>query len=81
MSGLVVGLFDGVLLAQVAADSGEPLLPLKWGVWFVVGVQQEFPARRTAPTLGSEEPGGVLVQGRALASPPPFGPVPVPAIP
>jgi len=41
---LAVDLLDDVLLAQDPPDSHEPLLPLEWGAWFAIGVQQEFPA-------------------------------------
>ena len=72
---LAVDLLDDVLLAQDPPDSDEPLFPLEWGAWFVIGVQQELPARWAAPALGSQEPGGLLVHGRGLALTPPNGPV------
>src|SRR5258708_28686895 len=72
---LAVDLLDDVLLAQYAPDGHEPLFPLVWAAWLVVGVEQKFPACGTAPVLGSQEPGGVLVRGRRLLLAPPFGPV------
>ena len=49
---LAVDLLDDVLLAQDPPDSDEPLFPLEWGACFVIGVQQELPARWAAPALG-----------------------------
>lgn len=36
---LTVDLFDDVLLCQHPPDGHEPLLPLAWAVWLVLGVQ------------------------------------------
>ena len=46
----------GLLLVEL-----EGLFPVAWAAWFVLGVQQQFPACGTASALGSQEPGGVLI--------------------
>lgn len=62
--GLAVDLFDDVLFGQHPPDGHEPLFPLAWAAWFVLGVQKEFPANGTASALASQKPGGVLIHGR-----------------
>ena len=50
---LAIGPLDDVLLAQDPSNGDEPLLPLERGPRFVIGIQQELPARMTATALGS----------------------------
>src|SRR2546425_5623649 len=66
---------DHALLAQRAAGGNEPLLPLLWGLWFLLGVDQQLPACRTAITLGFEQLQGVCVQRRGFASATTLSPV------
>jgi len=50
---LAVDPLDDVLLAHDPSNGHEPLLPLNRRPWFVIGMQQELPARVTATALGS----------------------------
>src|SRR2546421_12963321 len=59
---------DHALLAQRAAGGDEPLLPLLWGLWFLLGVDQQLPACRTAVILGFEQLQGVCVQRRGVSA-------------
>src|SRR5207302_4052995 len=64
------------LFAQRAADGDEPLLPLLWGLRLLIGVDQQFPACRTAVILSFEQLQGVCVQRRGFASATSLSPVP-----
>src|SRR6266851_9200880 len=64
------------LLAQRPAGVNEPLLPRLWGLRFLVGVDQQFPACRAAIILGYEQPQGVAVQRRRSAFAATLSPVP-----
>src|SRR5260370_39389466 len=60
---------DHALLTQRAAGGDEPLLPLPWGLWFLLGVDQQLSACRAAVILGCEQLQGVCVQRRGVGSP------------
>src|SRR5438128_5117613 len=66
---------DHALLAQRAADGDEPLLPLLWGLRFLLGVEQQLPACRAAVILSFEQLQGVCVQRRRFASTTSLSPV------
>src|SRR2546430_17565377 len=66
---------DHALVAQRAAGGNEPLLPLLWGLRFLLGVDQQLPACRTAVILGFEQLQGVCVQRRGCASATTLSPV------
>jgi len=36
------------------ADGFDPLFPFVWVLWLLVGVEQQFPAERAAPSLPVE---------------------------
>src|SRR5260370_4132217 len=59
---------DHALLTQRAAGGDEPLLPLPWGLWFLLGVDQQLSACRAAVILGCEQLQGVCVQRRGVSS-------------
>src|SRR5260370_25358784 len=59
---------DHALLTQRAAAGDEPLLPLPWGLRFLLGVDQQLSACRAAVILGCEQLQGVCVQRRGFAS-------------
>jgi hypothetical protein len=64
-------LLDGDrLFADRFASHRQPLLPLKEGLWFLVGVEQKLTAGRAASVLGSKLAQGEAVQrGSAVLSP------------
>src|SRR5260370_4171747 len=59
---------DHALLTQRAAGGDEPLLPLPWGLWFLLAVDQQLSACRAAVILGCEQLQGVCVQRRGVWS-------------
>jgi hypothetical protein len=42
------------LVAGRLADGLDPLFPFVWVLWLLVGVEQQFPAERAAPSLPLE---------------------------
>ncbi len=50
---LAFDLFDDVLFGQHAPNGHEPLFPLTWTAWFVLGVQKEFPAEGSSSSRPS----------------------------
>src|SRR5260370_39309893 len=66
---------DHALLTQRAAGGDEPLLPLPWGLWFLLGVDQQLSACRAAVILGCEQLQGVCVQRRGVAAATALSPV------
>jgi hypothetical protein len=42
------------LAASRLADGLNPLFPFVWVLWLLVGVEQQFPAERAAPSLPLE---------------------------
>jgi len=42
------------LVAGRLADGFNPLFPFVWVLWLLVGVEQQFPAERAAPSLPVE---------------------------
>src|SRR5437660_4144552 len=67
---------DHALLAQRAAGGDEPLLPLTWGLRFLLDVDQQLPACWAAVILSFEQLQGVCVQRRGFALTTSFSPVP-----
>jgi hypothetical protein len=43
------------VFADCRAGGPEPLFPLVWALWLMVGVEQQPPAERAAAVLGSQE--------------------------
>src|SRR6266487_4923549 len=62
------------LSADRFAGDLDPLFPFIGGLWFLVGVQQQSPAERTAALLRLKDAQPGLVQ-RGFAAASPFGPV------
>src|SRR4029453_15887535 len=66
---------DDVLLDDRLPGSGQPLFPLAWASWLIIGVQQETSAVWAATTFQLEEMPGGLVQRRGWSGASPLGPV------
>ena len=65
---------DNCSLAHRLAGDLDPRLPFLRGLWFLVGVQQQSPAERTAAMLRLQQAQPGPVQ-RGFAAAAPLGPV------